>query len=81
MSIEKIIYQLSSIKQNAESFTTEDGDDEVWRADIAVCEELISILSEMQDAGICYAEQAHKMVADFAKRKKKEIRGERGKWR
>lgn len=62
MSIDEIIRQLSSIKDNAESFTTKDGDDEIWREDIAVCEELISILSEMQDAGINDTKQARKMI-------------------
>lgn len=62
MSTDKIIRQLLSIKDNAESFTTKDGDDEIWREDIAVCEELISILSEAQDAGINNTDQIRKMI-------------------
>lgn len=72
MSIDEIIRQLSSIKDNAESFTTKDGDDEIWREDIAVCEELISILSEMQDAGINDTKQARKMI-DAVRSGKNEI--------
>lgn len=66
MNIEKIIFQLSSMKDNALSFTTNDGDDEIWRADIKACEETITILSAMQDAGIDNTEQAHTMIAEYA---------------
>lgn len=72
MSIDEIIRQLSSIKDNAESFTTKDGDDEIWREDIAVCEELISILSEMRDAGINDTKQVRKMI-DAVRSGKNEI--------
>ncbi len=70
MNIKKIIYQLSDIKHNAESFTTKDGDDEIWRADIKVCEELIALLSEMQNAGINSTKEVYKLIKCYAKRKK-----------
>ena len=70
MKIEKIIYQLSSIKDSAESFITKDGDDEIWRADIKVCEELIALLSEMQDAGINSTKKVYKLIKGYVKRKK-----------
>lgn len=59
MTIEKMIDQIVSIKDNAESFTTKDGDDEIWRADIKVCEEMIAILSALQDAGVNTSQEAY----------------------
>lgn len=57
MNIERTIYQLSSMKDNAQSFITEKGDDEIWREDVKACEEAIAILSALQDMGISSADQ------------------------
>lgn len=88
INIQMIIYQLSSIKDNAESFIEDDtpeqgyrkmaSDDEIWRNDVKVCEELIAILSEMQDTGIDTTEQVHKMIADHAERMRSEQMGSEG---
>lgn len=52
MSIDSIISQISSLKDNSQSFITKDGDDEIWREDVRACESAIAILSALQDAGI-----------------------------
>lgn len=52
MSIDSIISQISSLKDNSQSFITKDGDDEIWREDVRACESAIAILSALQDVGI-----------------------------
>lgn len=63
ISIDSIISQISSLKDNSQSFITKDGDDEIWREDVRACENAISILSTLQDAGINELDQ----IRDFIK--------------
>lgn len=63
MSIDGIISQISSLKDNSQSFITKDGDDEIWREDVRACESAIAILSALQDAGINEPDQ----IRDFIK--------------
>lgn len=65
MSIDSIISQISSLKDNSQSFITKDGDDEIWREDVRACESAIAILSALQDAGINEPDQ----MWDFIKRR------------
>ena len=66
ISIDAILSQLASLKDNAESFISGSGDfDEVWHQDIIVCEAATAILSALQDEGIKDPEQVRDLLHDY----------------
>lgn len=69
-----ILHQISSLKDNSFSFFTKDGDDEIWREDVRACENVIAILSALQDAGINELEQIYDFIAQYkAIQQKREV--------
>lgn len=74
MSIDSILAQISSMKDNSRSFFTKDGDDEIWRKDVEACENAIAILSALQDAGINEPEQIRNFTNFKIFKKKKRIK-------
>ena len=68
MSIDRILSQISSLKDNSKSFFTNDGDDRIWREDVKACHIVIAILSALQDAGFNKPEQ----IYNLAKQSKQE---------
>ncbi len=67
MSIDAILGQLASMKDNAKSFI--DGNDPeadaIWAADIAACEAATDILTALQDEGIKDPEQVRDLIHDY----------------
>lgn len=67
LSIDTILAQLVSMKDNARSFV--DGRDPeadaIWTADMAACEAATDILSALQDEGIRDPEQVRDLVHDY----------------
>ena len=67
MSIDAILGQLASMKDNAKSFI--DGRDPeadaIWAADIAACEAATDILTALQDEGIKDPEQVRDLIHDY----------------
>ena len=67
MSIDAILGQLASMKDNAKSFI--DGNDPeadaIWAADVAACEAATDILTALQDEGIKDPEQVRDLVHDY----------------
>ena len=66
LSIDAILAQLASMKDNALSFIVEkEGADPVWAADVAACEAATAILSALQDEGIKDPEQVRNLIHDY----------------
>lgn len=66
LSIDAILAQLASMKDNALSFIVEKEEaDPVWAADVAACEAATAILSTLQDEGIRDPEQVRDLVHDY----------------
>lgn len=65
MPIDRILEHLSSLKENRESFVSEDGDDQVWRDDAKAIDAATAILSYTRDAGICDAEGLKDLIYDY----------------
>lgn len=69
MAIDAILAQLSSMKDNAESFLEPNPADpegqEVWKADIAACEAATAILSALQDEGIRNPDEVRDLIHDY----------------
>lgn len=69
MSIDSVLAQLASIKDNAESFLEPDPADpegqEIWKADIAAIEAATAILSALQDEGVADAEKVKDLIYDY----------------
>lgn len=65
MTISEILPQLSSLKDNSESFATEPGADEIWSEGIRALEETTDILCTMQDEGINSAEELKDLIYDY----------------
>lgn len=67
MSIDSILGQLASMKDNAQSFlhTPPEPDDDIWLADIAAIEAATAILSALQDEGVADAEKVKDLIFDY----------------
>lgn len=63
--IDAVVYQLASIKENARSFLTGDGDDGVWAADIRACDAAVDILTALRDEGVHDAEAVRDLLYDY----------------
>lgn len=64
MNIEAILMQLTSIKQNSQSFITKDSDP-IWKKDVEALEWATAILSTLQDEGINDYEGLKDAIFDF----------------
>ena len=67
MTVDAIVSQLASLKDNARSFlhTPQEPDDNIWLADIEACEAATAILSALQDEGIEDPEALKDMIFDY----------------
>lgn len=67
MSIDAILAQLASMKDNAKASIgdVDPEGDEIWRQDIAACEAATAILSALQDEGIKDPEQVRDLIHDY----------------
>lgn len=67
LSIDAILAQLASMKDNSKSFVdgTDPEADAIWTADVAACEAATAILSALQDEGIKDPEQVRDLVHDY----------------
>lgn len=65
MTIEAILYQLSSLKDNALSFLDKQEPDSIWQSDIDACDAASAILIALQSEGIKDLEQARDLIADY----------------
>ena len=66
LSIDAILAQLASMKDNALSFIVEkEGADPVWAADVAACEAATDIFTALQDEGIKDPEQVRDLIHDY----------------
>lgn len=76
MSIDRILEQLSSLKDNSASFTSDpDSDHQIWRDDIAAIEAATAMISALQDEGVCDLEALKDLIFDYnlANRQNKEM--------
>ena len=67
MGMVDILQQLSSLKDNSESFSKEKDANPIWQDDVTALEAAISILSALQDEGINDAEETRDLVEDYKK--------------
>lgn len=67
MSIDAVLAQLASMKDNAKASIggVDPEGDEVWRQDITACEAATAILSALQDEGINDHEQVRDLIHDY----------------
>ena len=65
MSIDAILAQLASMKDNAKSFIDGPDADEIWQADVEACEAATDILTALQDEGIKDPEQVRDLIHDY----------------
>lgn len=66
MTIDAILAQLASLKDNAKTFLSGSEDfDAIWTQDIAACEAATDILSTLQDEGIKDPEEVRDLIADY----------------
>ena len=67
MSIDAVLAQLASMKDNAKASIggVDPEGDEVWRQDITACEAATAILSALQDEGIKDHEQVRDLIHDY----------------
>lgn len=70
MGMDEILQQLSSLKDNSESFSKEKDADPIWQADVTALEAAISILSALQDEGINDAEETRDIIEDYRRQAK-----------
>lgn len=64
MNIERIISQLSSLKDNSQSFITDDSD-QIWKEDVDALEQATAILSVIIDEGITDYENLKDWMFDY----------------
>lgn len=65
MTMDEIMSQLSSIKDNSADMARGTDADPIWQADVDACETAISILDALQDEGVTDAESAHDLLHDY----------------
>lgn len=67
MSIDAILAQLASMKDNAKSSIggADPEGDAIWATDVAACEAVIDILTALQDEGIKDPEQVWDLIHDY----------------
>lgn len=65
MTTERILEQLSSLKDNSESFAKAEDADPIWQKDIEALEAAISMISTLEDEGVHYAEALKDLIFDY----------------
>ena len=65
MTVSEIISQLSSLKDNSESFAADPDADEIWKKDIEVLNEIIDIFHVLELEGITDAEILKDFIHDY----------------
>lgn len=65
MSMDEILAQLSSLRENSESFAKDKDADDIWRADCIALEATISMLSILQDEGVNDREGLKDLIFDY----------------
>lgn len=65
MTIEAILCQLSSMRDNSKSFIDGPDADEIWQKDVDACDAATDILTALQSEGIKYTEQVRDLIADY----------------
>lgn len=65
MSLDEIIAQLSSLKENSADMANTADADPIWKADVNACEAAISILDALRDEGVIDAEAVHDLFHDY----------------
>lgn len=65
MTIDAILGQLSSLKDNALSFLDKQQPDSVWQADIDACDAAAAILTALQAESIKDPEQVWDLISDY----------------
>ena len=65
MTTERILEQLSSLKDNSESFAKAEDADPIWQKDIEALEAAISMISTLEDEGVHDAEALKDLIFDY----------------
>ena len=65
LGMDKLVAQLSSLKDNSASFVDDDPDRQIWKDDVVALEAAISICSALQDEGVNDAEGLRDLLFDY----------------
>lgn len=65
MTTERILEQLSSLKDNSESFAKAEDADPIWQKDIEALEAAISMICTLEDEGVHDAEALKDLIFDY----------------
>ena len=65
MTTERILEQLSSLKDNSESFAKSEDADPIWQKDIEALEAAICMISTLEDEGVNDAEALKDLIFDY----------------
>lgn len=65
MSMDRVLEQLSSLKDNSESFASDKNADPIWQNNMIALETAISMISTLQDEGVCDAEALKDLIFDY----------------
>ena len=65
MTTERILEQLSSLKDNSESFAEAEDADPIWQKDIEALEAAICMISTLKDEGVNDAEALKDLIFDY----------------
>lgn len=65
MSIDAVLAQLSSLKDNSADMAKAKDADEIWQSDVNALEAAIDIISALQDEGISDAEGVKDLIFDY----------------
>lgn len=65
MNTERILEQLSSLKDNSASFASAKDADPIWREDIAALEAAIAIIGTLQDECVTDAQALKDLIFDY----------------
>lgn len=65
LGMDKLVSQLSSLKDNSASFITGEPDRQIWKDDVTALEAAISICSALQDEGVNDAEGLRDLLFDY----------------
>ena len=65
MRTERILEQLSSLKDNSESFAAAEDADPIWHTDVTALEAAICMISTLEDEGVYDAEALKDLIFDY----------------
>lgn len=66
MEMDSLISVLESLKENSESFFTNDGDDAIWREDVEALNQIIPILTACKHRGVKNAEELADILDSYS---------------